>query len=188
VPRHADEPISFAIKCPIAEAVETRQQEAAELAAHKENMQEPPTVTQTLPDDQSDLMISESLGHFPDLRPQVEGDCTILEDIKKGYATDPLCTKVFKNVGHYKNFETINGLLYTCNRTGNSVLCIPSVIQNKWRMTEVIISQAHKVLGHFGPQKIADYVWRHYWWPRISQDIEQYCKTCLVCQMTKSST
>jgi len=51
-----------------------------------------------------------------------------------------------------------------------------------------VISQAHKVLGHYGPQKTADYVQHHYWWPRIGQDIEQYCKMCPICQMTKSST
>ena len=31
-------------------------------------------------------------------------------------------------------------------------------------------------------------MWCYYWWPRIGQDIEMYCKTCPVCQMTKSST
>jgi len=68
------------------------------------------------------------------------------------------------------------------------VLCIPSVVQNKQQLTEIVIAQAHEVLGHLGLQKMADYVWRHYWWSHIGQDIEQYCKTCPICQMTKSST
>ena len=68
------------------------------------------------------------------------------------------------------------------------MLCIPSAIHNKRRITEVVISQAHEVPGHFRPQKTADYVQHHYWWPRIGQDIEQYCKMCPVCQMMKSST
>jgi len=51
-----------------------------------------------------------------------------------------------------------------------------------------VISQAHEVLGHYGPQKTADYVRHHYWWPCIRQDVEQYCKMCPVCQMMKSST
>jgi len=68
------------------------------------------------------------------------------------------------------------------------VLCVPSVVHDKQRITEVVISQAHEVLGHYGPQKTADYVQHHYWWPHIGQDIEQYCKMCPVCQMTKSST
>ena len=68
------------------------------------------------------------------------------------------------------------------------MLCVPSAVHNKRWITEVVISQAHKVLGHFGPQKTADYVQYHYWWPRIGQDIEQYCKMCPICQMMKSST
>jgi Integrase zinc binding domain len=36
--------------------------------------------------------------------------------------------------------------------------------------------------------KTADYIRRHYWWPRIGQDVEQYCKMCPICQTTKSST
>jgi hypothetical protein len=68
------------------------------------------------------------------------------------------------------------------------VLCIPSVIQKKRRLTEIIIAQAHEVLGHFSPQKTADYIQRYYWWLRIGQDVKQYCKTCPICQMMKSST
>ena len=46
----------------------------------------------------------------------------------------------------------------------------------------------HKVPGHFGSQKMAEYIRHHYWWPHIRQDVKQYCKTCPICQMTKSST
>jgi hypothetical protein len=194
-PRRADEPVSFAPKRPIIEAVEARQQEAAELVAHKEGIRETtaaehttPAVEQSSQVDQTDPTISESLGQLPNLRPHVEGDLSILANIKDAYAKDPLCAKVLENVGHHKNFEVSDGLLYTRNRADESVLCIPSVIQGKRRLTEIIIAQAHEVLGHFGPQKTADYIRRHYWWPRIGQDVEQYCKTCPVCQMTKSST
>ena len=128
------------------------------------------------------------MGHFPDLHPQVKGDRSILSDIKRGYEKDPLCAKVLASVEQYRNFKIIDDLLYTRNRTDISVLCIPSVVQNKRRLTEIVITQAHEVLGHLGPQKTADYVRCHYWWSRIGQDVEQYCKTCPICQMTKSST
>ena len=67
------------------------------------------------------------------------------------------------------------------------MLCIPMVMQNKRRLTEVIIAQAHEVLGHLGLQKTVDYICHHYWWLQISQDVEQYCKTCPICQTMKSS-
>ena len=93
------------------------------------------------------------MGHLPDIRPCIEGDCSILKDIRAGYALDPLCSKVLENIGHHRSFEIFDGLLYTRNRAGASVLCIPSAVVNRRRLTEVIIAQAHEVLGHFGPQK-----------------------------------
>jgi hypothetical protein len=187
-PRRADEPVSFAIKRPVVEATEPRQQEAARLAAHEERRRDPPLEPPAPPADEPDPRVVESLGSLPNLRPRVEGDRSLLEDIKNRYPDDPLMSKVLHNIGHHKNFEVIKDLLYTRNRAGESVLCIPSVVAKKRRLTEVIIAQAHEVLGHLGPQKSADYIRRHYWWPRVSQDVEQYCTTCPVCQVTKSST
>jgi hypothetical protein len=97
-------------------------------------------------------------------------------------------SKVSKHPDHHKNFEFHNGLIYTKNCTGQDVLCVPSVVKNKQRLTEIVIAQAHEVLGHLGPQKTADYIRRFYWWARVGQDIEQFCKMCPICQTTKSST
>jgi len=185
-PRKADDPVSFAPKRPVVEAIEKRQRDPAALAAHEERGRSP--VPPPPPNDSPNPTVEESLGHLPDLRPRVEGDLSVLESIKHGYQKDPLFSKVLDNVGHHKNFEVFSDLLYTRNRADASVLCVLSVVHDKRRITEVVISQAHEVLGHYGPQKTADYVRRHYWWPRIGQDVEQYCKTCPVCQMTKSST
>ena len=187
-PRRADDPVSFAPKCPVVEAIEERQQDAATLAAHEASRRNPVPAPPPPPDDSSDPTVEESLGHLLDLRPRVEGDLSVIESIKNGYRNDPLFSKVLNNIGHHKNFEVISDLLYTHNHVEASVLCVPSAVHNKRQITEVVISQAHEVLGHFGLQKTADYMRRHYWWPRIGQDIEQYCKTCPVCQMTKSST
>jgi len=183
-----DDPVSFAPKCPVIEAIEERQQDAAALAAHEECGHSPVPAPLPLPDNSSNPTVEESLGHLLDLCPQVEGDMSILESIKHGYQKDPLFSKVLDNIGHHKNFEVLSDLLYTRNRADASVLCVPSVVHDKQQITKVVISQAHKVLGHYGPQKTADYVRRHYWWPHIGQDVKQYCKMCPVCQMTKSST
>jgi hypothetical protein len=55
-------------------------------------------------------------------------------------------------------------------------------------MTAQVIEQAHTILGHFGPQRTADYIRWWYWWPRIGQEVEEFCKTCGPCQTTKDST
>ena len=186
-PRRADEPVSFAIKHPISEAVEPQQLEATELVAHKEGSSKLPIVNSS-PSDNNNPMIGESLDLSLNLRPYIEGDRSILKDIKNGYSKDPLLSKVLGCIDHHKNFIIDDDFIYTKNRTDQSVLCIPSVVQNKRRVTEIIIAQAHEVLRHFSLQKTADHIRCHYWWPQISQDIEQYCKMCPICQTMKSST
>jgi hypothetical protein len=141
-------------KHPISEAIKTRHREADELAAHKEKM---PIHGSPHPEAHSDPMVGESLDHLLNLHPRIEGDRSIIKNIKRGYTKDPLCTKVFANIEHHATFEISDDLLYTRNCLGKSVLCIPLTIQGKRRLTEVVITQAHKVLGHLGPQKTADY-------------------------------
>jgi hypothetical protein len=111
--------------------MEARQREASELAANKEVGHKPPILQQVLPEKQTNPTIFESMGQLPDLRPQLEGDQSLLKDIKTGYTKDLLFTKVLENIRHHKNFETADDLLYMRNCVGESVLCIPSVIQKK---------------------------------------------------------
>jgi hypothetical protein len=187
-PKRPDEPISFAPEHKIVEGVESRQKEAAELAAHKEPTPHPQIEDQSDPISRNNPRIIDSLNHYADLRPRVEGDQSFLKNIRKGYKKDSLFEKVLKAPGHHKNFEIIDDLLYTHNQAGDHVLCIPLAMYNKQHLMEVILTQAHQVLGHLGPQKTSEYIRRYYWWPRIGQDVEHYCKTCPVCQTTKSST
>ena len=170
------------------ESVAARRREAAALALHREASAPPERIEEGPQTPQPNPTIGESLDHLPDLRIRVEGDQSFLNAVREGYSKDPLCSKVLDNLGHHDRFDLADGLLYTRNRASDAVLCIPSEFLNKRRLTEVVIAQAHGVLGHLGPQKTADYVRKHYWWPRIGQDVERYCKTCPVCQTTKSST
>jgi len=131
-PQRADEPVSFAPKCPVIEAIGARQCDTAELTAHKENGHNLVPTQQALSlDDTSDLTVKESLRQLPDLCPQVEGDLSVLESIQSGYSKDPLLSKVLDNIGHHKGFEVIDDLLYTCNHADTSVLCIPSIVHDK---------------------------------------------------------
>ena len=127
-----DEPISYAPKCLVIEAVEPQKWEAAELVVHEESGQVPPSTEQILLlKDQSNPTIDESFRHFLNLQLHVEGGHSILKDIKSRYTDDLLFSKVLRNIRHHKNFEVEDGLLYTCNRADEFVLCIPSVIQKK---------------------------------------------------------
>jgi hypothetical protein len=65
-----DEPVSFAPKHPIVEAVEAQQQEAAELVVHEEPVVDLPPTDQPAPlVDSPNPMVGELLGKFPDLHP-----------------------------------------------------------------------------------------------------------------------
>jgi Integrase zinc binding domain len=187
-PKRPDEDVSFAPKRKIVEAIEPRQSEVAELAAHKEPDPLPQMTDLPPGDSQDDPRVIDSLDHHSDLRPHVEGDKIFMKDVRRGYQKDSLFSKILAKIKHYKSFTIIDNLLYTHNLAGDRVLCIPAVVRDKRRLTEIVITQAHQVLGHLGPQKMSDYIHRYYWWPRIGQDVELYCKTCPVCQTTKDRT
>lgn len=87
-----------------------------------------------------------------------------------------------------KPFSIEKGLIFTTNRGGERVLCIPhGTSQNGKSLYGIIAEQAHEVLGHFGGQRTSDYVRRWYWWPRVNAHLEEFCKTCDICQQAKVS-
>ena len=55
-------------------------------------------------------------------------------------------------------------------------------------MTEIVIDQAHHIIGHKAARKTCDYLAHWYWWPTMVKDVEAFCKSCGTCQTTKTST
>jgi hypothetical protein len=170
---------------PVAETVESRDTEAAELQAAAKEKE--PTVP--VPDNtEEDITIfnSRSRGEEP-LNSHPEKD-DFIKNIKRCYANDPLFAKVLKNPEHHKPFSVENGLVYTENRGKEKVLCIPNGKTVKGQsLRGIIAEQAHEVLGHFGGQRTSDYIRRWYWWPRVNGNIEEFCKACVECQRAKTS-
>jgi Integrase zinc binding domain len=189
VPKRPDEHVSFTPKCKVIEATEPCQSEAAELAAHKKTDLHTQTEKQPPKSSQDDPRVVDSLNHYQDLHLQIKGNQSFLRNIQKGYRKDPLFKKVLKAPKHFKNFEITNKPLYMHNLAKDHILCILVIIAHDDRcLIEVILLQAHQVLGHLGPQKTSEYIHHYYWWPHVGQDAEKYCKTCPICQITKSST
>ena len=48
-----------------------------------------------------------------------------------------------------------------------------------------ILDQAHQVVGHYGPQRMADYIWHWYWWPGLFKLTDKFCKSCETCVQAK---
>jgi len=169
---------------PLRETTEERELQAAEMTNNRRGTEVP----EGTPEGEDDPTIFESISNGPELRTHVEKVTHFLDRVKRGYEKDTLFVKVIKEKERYPSFKYREGLLYTNNRGGQEVLCIPRVVTREDSLTAIVIDQAHTVLGHFSAQKTADYIRRWYWWPRMGPEVDKYCDTCGICQANKTST
>ena len=85
-------------------------------------------------------------------------------------------------------FGIKEGLIFTKNNLSRDVICIsPKAIHKGKQPIEIIIDHAYNIIGHFGQFKTSQYIWRYFWWPSMSHDIESYCKTCSICVTSKDA-
>lgn len=136
--------------------------------------------------DDEDIEAVPAISALSPLNTKMSEDRTFLQSVRQGYASDTTFNKIMANPDHYAHFSVVDGLLFTKNPRGDSVLCIPRVVVGKRRLTERVIEQGHTLLGHLGSRKTDDYIRRWYWWPTLRRDIEKYCDSCGVCQTTKT--
>ena len=114
--------------------------------------------------------------------PSDDDDITLADDeflleLIKHYPCDKLFAMVIDKPDDYKTFTIVDKIIRTKNLMGNNIVCIPC---NRDLVT-CLITQAHDMLGHFGPQRTVEYIRRWYWWPLMSKDIREFCKTCEFC-------
>ncbi|OSD06270.1 hypothetical protein PYCCODRAFT_1360244, partial [Trametes coccinea BRFM310] len=84
--------------------------------------------------------------------------------VRQGYVHDSVLRKVQEQPEQHKAFAMRDGFIYTKNRRGDEVLCLPRALYNKRSIIELIIDRAHTTLGHLGAQRTSDYVRRWFWW------------------------
>jgi len=82
-------------------------------------------------------------------------------------------------------FTVCDQLVWSRNRDGEQVLCVPLTKMGHQSLHSIIIDQAHTIVGHFRPQHTADYIWQWYWWPRIHREVQKFCNSCQVCLKVK---
>jgi len=87
--------------------------------------------------------------------------------------------------GDTPSFKTGNKIIYTKNRGGEDIICVPSAMLAEMTLKTRILDQAHQVVGHYGPQRTSDYIRRWYWWLHIYTDTEKFCKLCEICAQAK---
>ena len=101
------------------------------------------------------------------------------ECIKDLYAQDEDFKAILEDCSNHAHgsFHLENGFLFKGNR-----LCIP-----KCGFRELLIQELHggALAGHFGIEKTCSMLKEHYFWPRMSRDVEHFIKRCSTCQLAK---
>ncbi len=168
----------------VADSVEPRRLESEELNRHLHSSIDVHT-SQTTDDDPS---LSDSMMHGPSLRVHVEGQFDLRKILRNGYKNDSVAQKVLQNPTHHERFRVNQDLVEHLDNRGNWVLLVPQVMHGRKRLAQVLLDQAHSLVGHLGYSKTNEYVRRWFWWPNISRDVEKYCVSCPTCQTIKTST
>ena len=161
---------------------EARRVEAEEMADHAERSKEDNLIKGS----GDDPNLLESAGNSPDLPRQLQDNEGLQAAITAGYQTDPVLSKVWDDPGHHATFQLRDNLMYTDNRGGEEVLCVPHTKAKGDTVIAMIIAQAHQMLGHLGAQRTMDYIRRWYWWPKLGQEVDKYCRSCPTCLATKT--
>jgi hypothetical protein len=116
----------------------------------------------------------------------VEQKVSFFDTVAKSYENDEFFEKIRAKPTRYSKFSESDGLIVTENAQGQQVTCIPLGIFKGRRLTEIIVDQAHRLLGHLGAQKTNEYVRHWFWWPKIGKYIDSFCESCDICQATKT--
>ena len=64
-------------------------------------------------------------------------------------------------------------------------LAIPKVTVDGQDVQELLIRQGHSILAHLSSEKTVTYLRDQVWWKTMVKDIEEYCKTCHTCAISK---
>lgn len=104
---------------------------------------------------------SHTLRHFKPLS---------IEDLKEA--------QIASDLSFVAQFVMKDGVTYV-NRHGSLRAVVP---ESKRRD---IIHYYHMEYGHPGISKTTNLVSHYYWWPRISESVTEYCRSCPSCQMVK---
>ena len=110
-----------------------------------------------------------------------------LDCLKGKYSEDPMFKGILNNPENFANFVIEEGLIFFRSE-GTVKLAIPNVTIDGTLVRESIIKQGHMILAHLGGHKTLTYLRDQVWWKTIVQDINDYCKSCNLCAITKSST
>ncbi|GJX52913.1 RNA-directed DNA polymerase, partial [Tanacetum coccineum] len=98
------------------------------------------------------------------------------------YTSDPYFGELYASFQSHatSEYHVLNGFLFKRQR-----LCVP---RHSIRLT--IIQEAHEggLAGHLGAEKIVHILRSHFFWPKMSRDVENFIRRCLPCHRAKGQS
>ena len=110
-----------------------------------------------------------------------------LKQLPGAYKNDKFFTEILENHSHYEQFFIHKDLIWTTNRVGSKVVCIPDGLYKGKSLQGIVLEACHLTLRHAGGCRTLGYIQQWFWWPSIAKDMESYCESCGKCQMSKGS-
>ncbi|SCZ96254.1 BZ3500_MvSof-1268-A1-R1_Chr8-2g10073 [Microbotryum saponariae] len=105
------------------------------------------------------------------------------------YMNDPFFKKIVTTVDDFDRYTlSADGALWQNDEIYGDQLCIAAGTVDGQKVRELVLEHVHKMTVHTGSRKMVAHAAHHYWWPTMSADIEEYCKTCEACQVSKTGT
>ncbi|KAJ3832714.1 hypothetical protein F5878DRAFT_646539 [Lentinula raphanica] len=85
--------------------------------------------------------------------PMLLGPDDFIREVKAMSKRDALFQKILEHPNDHKGFRVIDEVVYTTNRNGEEVLCIPQGKSASGKtLRGLVLEQAHDIVGHFGEQ------------------------------------
>jgi len=174
----------------LQEAREHYEAEAAEMEQANNDQQNAPLEPGKEDMDTESLMLGDSLGkniggpRCPLRELGTPQDQELIRTIKDRYPKDNLFKIILENPDNHREFMIKDELIWTRNMAKKEVIGVP----REQALMSQIVTQAHKIVGHYGDQRTCEYIRRWYWWPRMGKDVQEFCRTCESCQRAKGST
>ena len=105
---------------------------------------------------------------------------SLLGDVRAAAGSDPKYQAMLQGDDGHDGLQRRDGLVYS--RSG--AVYVPDDRRLKTRLLEL----AHDAVGHFGREKTIKRLGVHCVWTGMTSEVEDYCRSCAVCAVSKSSS
>jgi hypothetical protein len=126
-------------------------------------------------------VVPDALSRKHQLRMVSVEETKLQKEVRLVSCRDVFAKEVRQNIqnGAKSHFHLRNGLLwYKQNR-----LYVP-----EGKMRDTILKECHDgpLVGHGGAKRTTTFLKKSYYWPNLKDSVEEYVKTCLICQQNRT--